>query len=80
MDGIELEFDDEAFRAIAHLAVERETGARGLRSILESIMLEPMYSLPSEPDVKKIIITAEFVKGEAPLTVIKNTPELPSSN
>ena len=78
LDGIELEFEDEAFRAIAHLAVERETGARGLRAILEGIMLRPMYMLPSENDVEKVIITAGFVKGEEELTIIKKSlAELP---
>jgi len=78
LDGIELEFEDEAFRAIAHLAVERETGARGLRAILEGIMLRPMYTLPSESGVKKVIITAGFVRGEEELTVIKEVAgELP---
>ena len=70
MDGIELEFDDEAFSEIAKLAIERETGARGLRSILESIMLKPMYDIPSLEGAKKVIITRPFVKGEEPLTVI----------
>ena len=77
-DGIELEFEDEAYRAIARLAIERETGARGLRSILESIMLDPMYSLPSEPDAKKIIITKDFVNGDAPLTIVREAASLPS--
>ena len=71
LDGIELEFEDEAFRAIAHLAIERKTGARGLRSIVEGIMLKPMYELPSDKSVKKVIVTAKYVKGEEPLTVIK---------
>ena len=70
MDGITLEFTDDAFEAIAHLAVERKTGARGLRSIIEGIMIKPMYDLPSRPDVEKVIINAGFVKGEEPLTVI----------
>ena len=70
MDGITLEFTDDAFEAIAHLAVERKTGARGLRSIIEGIMIKPMYELPSRPDVEKVIINAGFVKGEEPLTVI----------
>ncbi len=73
LDGIELEFEEEAFRAIAHLAVERETGARGLRAILESIMLKPMFTLPSESDVEKVIVTAAFVRGEEELTVIKKS-------
>ena len=79
MDGIELCFEDDAFKAIAHLAIERETGARGLRSILESIMMKPMYELPSEKDVEKVIVTAGFVRGEEELTVIRKAAgELPS--
>ncbi len=70
MDGIALEFEDDAFLEIAHLAVERNSGARGLRSILESIMMKPMYDLPGRVDVEKVIITRGFVKGEEELTVI----------
>ena len=70
MDGIELVFEDSAFEAIAHLAVERNTGARGLRSILEGIMMKPMYELPSSTDVSKVIITAGFVKGDEELNII----------
>ena len=70
MDGIELEFEDGAFEAIAHLAVERNTGARGLRSILEGIMMKPMYELPSRSDVKKVIVTKGFVNGEEELKII----------
>ncbi len=70
MDGVELEFEEDAFRAVAHLAIERETGARGLRSIMESIMLEPMYDIPSRKDVKKIVVTAGYVLGKEPLKII----------
>ena len=77
IDGIELEFEDEAFRAIAHLAVERETGARGLRSILEGVMLKPMYELPSLTDIERVIVTAGFVKGEEELKVIRRAEQLP---
>ena len=70
MDGITLEFEDGAFDAIAHLAVERNTGARGLRSILEGIMMKPMYELPSREGVEKVIVTAGFVKGEEEIKVI----------
>ena len=70
MDGIILEFEDDAFEAIAHLAIERNTGARGLRSILEGIMMKPMYELPSRSDVEKAIVTAGFVKGEEDLRLI----------
>ena len=71
LDGIELEFEDEAFRAIAHLAIERNTGARGLRSIIEGILIKPMYELPSDETVEKVIVTAKYVKGEEPITVIR---------
>ena len=74
LDGIELEFEDEAYRAIAHLAIERETGARGLRSIIEGLMMKPMFELPSLPDVKKVVVTAGFVRGEEELTIIYNEP------
>ena len=67
MDGIELVFEEEAYREIAHRAIEREIGARGLRSIIEGIMMKPMFELPSRTDVKRAIVTAEFVRGEADL-------------
>ena len=71
LDGIELEFEEEAFRAIAHLAIERETGARGLRSIIEGIMMKPMYEFPSDKSVKRVIVTAKYVKGEEDIKVIR---------
>ena len=74
LDGIELEFEDEAYRAIAHLAIERKTGARGLRSIVEGIMLKPMYELPSDKTVEKVIVTAKYVNGEEPITIIRQKP------
>ena len=80
LDGIELEFEDEAFRAIAKLAIERKTGARGLRSILEGIMMRPMFSLPSEGDVKKVIVTKGFVLGNEELKIIRSAPLLPSAD
>ena len=67
MDGIELVFEEGAYREIAHQAIEREIGARGLRSIIESVMMKPMFELPSRTDVKRAVITAEFVRGEADL-------------
>ena len=79
LDGIELEVEDEAFKAIAHLAIEREIGARGLRSIIEGLMMKPMYELPSAEGVKKVIITEGFVKGEEELTVVYDTPALPEA-
>ena len=70
LDSIDMEFEEDAYRAVAHMAIERETGARGLRSIIESVMMKPMYELPSTENVKKIIITAGFIRGEEDLTVI----------
>ena len=69
MDGITLEFDEGAFEAIAHLAIERNTGARGLRSILESVMMKPMFTLPSMTDVIKARVTASLVKGESDIEI-----------
>ena len=81
LDGIELEFEDDAYRAIAHLAIERETGARGLRSIIEGLMMKPMFELPSLPNAKRVIVTAGFVRGEEELTVIyDDTPALPDGD
>ncbi len=57
MDGVELEFTEEALRAIARKAMDRKTGARGLRSIIESLLLDIMYELPSRDDVQKCVIT-----------------------
>ncbi len=62
MDNVELEFTPEALRAVAERAIERNTGARGLRSILEEIMTDIMFTLPSREDVARVIITAECVK------------------
>ncbi len=62
MDGVALEFEDKAVSAIAKLAMERETGARGLRTIVEAIMLDVMYEVPSEPGISKVIITEGCVE------------------
>ena len=67
MDGIELEFEDEAFREIARLAIEHKTGARGLRTILEKLMLKTMFDLPSYENINKVTVTAAFVRGEGDL-------------
>jgi ATP-dependent Clp protease ATP-binding subunit ClpX len=69
-DGVELVFADEALRAIAKRGLERETGARGLRSIIEEILLEVQFELPSRKDVKKCVVTPETVeKGLTPTLV-----------
>lgn len=67
-DGVTLEFKDEALRAIAREAIKRNTGARGLRAIMEKIMLDVMYEAPSRTDIKKCVVTEEVVqKNEPPI-------------
>lgn len=70
-DGVELEFDDDALQAIANKAIERRTGARGLRSIIEETMMDVMFEVPSQEDVTKIRITKATVDGtEKPILEI----------
>ena len=65
MDGTELEFEEDALREVARLAIERETGARGLRSILETAMNPVMYEIPSRKDISKVIITKGCILGDS---------------
>ncbi|MEV8144576.1 ATP-dependent Clp protease ATP-binding subunit ClpX [Specibacter sp. NPDC078709] len=70
LDGVELEFDDEALTAIAELALDRGTGARGLRAILEEVLQPVMFDLPSREDIATVVITAEVVAKQAEPTLI----------
>ncbi|MBR6955806.1 MAG: ATP-dependent protease ATP-binding subunit ClpX, partial [Firmicutes bacterium] len=73
MDGVELEITDEAIKAVADKAKERKTGARGLRSIMENLMTDIMYEIPSNKDIAKVIITEETVlNGKGATMVPKN--------
>jgi ATP-dependent Clp protease ATP-binding subunit ClpX len=65
MEGVELDVRPEALQALAKKAMERKTGARGLRSILESILLHPMFEIPSDNDVTKIVIDEGVVTGDS---------------
>ena len=76
IDGVELEFDDDAVIAVAKLAIERKMGARGLRSILESFMIDIMYDIPSDETIAKVIITKETVEDKKPPTIIHNDVQL----
>lgn len=67
MDGIELVFEDKALEKIADKTIERETGARGLRSIIENVLQDIMFTAPSDSTIKKITVTAETVDGKEPL-------------
>lgn len=71
LDGVEVEFEDEALVEVARMAIRLKTGARGLRSVLESIMLELMYDIPTDKTVKKIVVTKGVVTGEEKPTVIR---------
>lgn len=70
LDGIDLEFEDEALEAIADLAIKRKTGARGLRTILEKMMLSTMYESPSRKDIEKCIVTKEVVSDNKEPTLV----------
>ena len=70
MEGVEVDFREDGLRAVAERAMERKTGARGLRSILEGVLLDSMYNIPSESGVAKIVIDESVIRGESePLLV-----------
>ncbi len=70
MDDVELEFDPAALEAIADLAIKKNTGARGLRTILEAIMLDVMFDIPSRSDIKKCMVTKETITNHVPPTLL----------
>ncbi len=70
LDGVELEFTPEALTAVAEQAIKRGTGARGLRAIMEEVLLTVMFDTPSRKDIARVIITAESVSEQAPPTLI----------
>jgi ATP-dependent Clp protease ATP-binding subunit ClpX len=73
LEDVELKFTDEALLAVAKDAVKRKSGARGLRAILESVMLDIMYDLPSMPSVQECVIGEEvIVRNESPLLLFEN--------
>lgn len=72
IDDVKLEFDQRALKAVAQKTIERETGARGLRAIIEEIMLDVMYEVPSRDDVEKCIITEDTVINSAEPTLVHN--------
>ena len=74
MEDVELEFSSEALAAIAHQAIERKTGARGLRSIMEGLLLDTMFNVPGRKDVAKVVINEDVVKGKAAPELILRDP------
>ncbi|MBD3821756.1 MAG: ATP-dependent Clp protease ATP-binding subunit ClpX [Thiotrichales bacterium] len=80
LEGVELQFRKDALSEIAKMAIERKTGARGLRSILEHTLLDTMYDLPSMSDVEKVVINKAVIKGQKkPLLMYKESAEKVSS-
>jgi ATP-dependent Clp protease ATP-binding subunit ClpX len=77
LDNVELEFDAPALDAIADLALDRGTGARGLRAIMESTLLSVMYDVPSRGDVAKVIVNKDCIENGAQPHFIKRTGDIP---
>lgn len=75
MENVELDIRDDALDAIAEKAIERKTGARGLRSILETTLLDTMYKIPSEQDVIKVVVDASVINGENEPMLVYEKPE-----
>jgi len=78
MEGVEVDFREDGLRAIAEKGMERKTGARGLRSILEGVLLDSMYNIPSRDDVSKVVIDESVIRGDSePLLVYQNSEPTP---
>jgi ATP-dependent Clp protease ATP-binding subunit ClpX len=73
LDNVELEFDEDALKEVAEQALKRGTGARGLRAILEEVLLHVMYDIPSRDDVAKVVITGEVVRDHVNPTLVPRT-------
>jgi ATP-dependent Clp protease ATP-binding subunit ClpX len=81
MEGVELDLRRDALDAIAEKAIERKTGARGLRSILETVLLDTMYRIPSEPSVVKVVVDAAVINGDnEPLLVYEQNDQKQASD
>jgi ATP-dependent Clp protease ATP-binding subunit ClpX len=80
MEGVELEFRDDALRAVAKKAMERKTGARGLRTILENVLLDTMYDLPSAASAKKVVVDEAVVSDESPTANIEQQSPRPTGS
>ncbi|MEP6980065.1 MAG: ATP-dependent Clp protease ATP-binding subunit ClpX [Nakamurella sp.] len=75
MDGVQLEFTPDAIEAIADQAIRRGTGARGLRAIMEEVLLSAMYDVPSRDDVERVVVTAETVRENIYPTIVPRKPK-----
>jgi len=76
VEGVDLEFRADALKAVAHKALERKTGARGLRSILEGVLLDTMYEIPSQKEVSKVVVDESVIAGNSkPLLIYENSEQ-----
>ncbi len=75
IDGVELEFEKDALREVAKMAIDNKTGARGLRSIIESSMMDIMYDLPSREDVLRCVVTKDTIETQKPMLVVGDRPK-----
>jgi ATP-dependent Clp protease ATP-binding subunit ClpX len=75
MEGAELDFREEALRSVARKAMQRKTGARGLRTILENVLLDTMYDLPSLRNVQKVVVDENVIEGNAKPYIVHRTEE-----
>lgn len=75
MENVEIDFREDGLRAVAERAMERKTGARGLRSILEGVLLDSMYSIPSRDDVAKVVIDESVIRGDSEPLLVYQTSE-----
>ena len=75
MEGVDIDFRGDGLRAVAAKAMERKTGARGLRSILENVLLESMYNIPSQTGVAKIVIDESVINDDSEPLLVYETPD-----
>jgi ATP-dependent Clp protease ATP-binding subunit ClpX len=79
MEGVEVDFREDGLKAVAEKAMVRKTGARGLRSILEAVLLDTMYNIPSIDNVSKVVIDASVIKGDSEPLLVYETPDASES-
>ena len=77
LDGVKLRFESDALRAVAAKAIERKTGARGLRNVLEGIMLDIMYEIPKDDNIGQVVITREYIEGNGGPKILLRGQEIP---
>ena len=80
MEGVDIEFREDALSSIAAKAMERKTGARGLRSIIENVLLDTMFDLPSTDNVAKVVVDENVINGEnSPILIYQDAEESEAS-